>query len=439
MTKDYNLTENPTFCMLGLLHTYVGPNGNVMPCCVGDMTKEPLGNINQVSDWEEIWNGEKYKEFRKNMIEGKKNAICSFCYDTEKFTKNSSRTHRNAQYAEQYDEYMKKLLPTGELRTNKLKYIDFRFSNKCNQACITCGWDLSSSWYDLAQKLNYPLPGPKFLEPTDKELAYKLIDDNVDSITEIYFAGGEPMLSEYHWYTLEKLIQNGRSSEVSITYSTNCSTLKFKDKDVLEYWKEFKSVDVMASIDEVGDRFNYIRWPGDWEKISENLRIIKNSFDQYHNKMGFTNKLVYAPVISSLNIHRLKEIVQEFIDRGIYQHNPHFEFFLLSNLLRTPRHLSIINMPEQHWKYVENKLDEFQDWYCNSVISQSRYFDAKRQTLLDGITKAKELRKMNQNEMEFFDYMNPDYLKFMQEYSKMDKVRNTDFLKTFPELEWLYK
>ncbi len=444
MTKEHNLNSNPTFCMLGLLHTYVSPNGNVMPCCVGDMTKKPLGNINDVSDWNEVWNGEDYKEFRKNMVDGKKNPACSFCYDTEKFSKHSARTIANTNYSKDYDEYMDKLLPSGELKTNKLKYLDFRFTNKCNQACITCSHDLSSSWFDLMNKLGYPIAGSKFIEPQDKQFAYRLIDDNLDSVETIYFAGGEPLLSEYHWYTLDKLVENNRSKDVALRYSSNCSTLRYKDKDILDYWKQFKSVIIMASVDEVQERFNYIRWPGKWETISENLKKIQESFEQV-NSVDITHILVYSPVISSLNVHRLKEMIQEIIDKKAYQYSmlnheqPIFEYFLFCNLLRNPNHLSIMNMPEEHWNMVEKSLDEFRAWYCDTILSKAAYFESKQDMLLHGINKIKEMRKMEQKDMEFFDQSLGDNLEYMREYSKMDRVRGTDFMKTFPELGWLYK
>jgi hypothetical protein len=49
------------------------------------------------------------------------------------------------------------------------------------------------------------------------------------------------------------------------------------------------------------------------------------------------------------------------------------------------------------------------------------------------------MRKIDQKDMEFFDYDSEEYLRHMEEYSKLDIARNTNFLKTFPELEWLYK
>lgn len=444
MTKEHNLNSNPTFCMLGLLHTYVSPDGNIMPCCVGDMTKEPLGNLNEVSDWDDIWNNEKYKEFRKNMIAGKKNAICSFCYDTEKFSQSSARTIANAEYAKDYDEYIEHLLPSGELTTSKLKYLDFRFTNKCNQACITCGHALSSSWYDLMKKLDRPVTGPKFIEPHNKQLAYKLIDDNLDSVEAIYFAGGEPLLSEYHWYTLDNLIENGRSKEVALRYSSNCSTLRYKDKDILDYWKHFKSVIVMASVDEVNERFDYIRWPGTWSTISANLKKIRESFDEV-NQTELTHMLVYSPVISSLNVHRLKEMIQEIIDKEAYQFSmlghkqPVFEYFLFCNLLRNPNHLSIMNIPEEHWQVVNASLIEFQQWYRDTVLTGSDYFAVKNDMLVNGISKIQEMRKLNQHDMEFFNQTIDDSLDYMRHYSKMDTARGTDFMKTFPELGWLYE
>lgn len=444
MSKEYNLKENQSFCMLGLLHTYISPDGKVMPCCIGDFLQKPFGNINEISSWEEIWNGDEYKQFRKNMIEGIKNPICTVCYDTEKFNPRSTRTQRNEQFSEYYDEYISQLLPTGEMTTSKLKYMDFRFTNRCNQACITCGHMLSSKWYDLKEKLGMTQWAPKFIEPQNDDVAFKLIDDNLDSVQDIYFAGGEPMLSPYHWYTLEKLIESGRAREVNLTYSTNCSTLVYHGKDVLEYWKHFKTVLIMASIDEIGERFNYIRWPGNWEKTSGNLKKIKDSFEEVNKTIGWNKQnLVYVPVLSSINIHRLKEMVQEFLDLGIYQNslntNDLFETYFFQNLLLNPKHLCINVMPEQHWQYVDACLNEFEDWYLSSVVNNSPAFSDKSEAIKNAMNKIRDMRKMNQSDFEFFEYPRKDYLRHLEEYSNLDTARDTNFKETFPELEWLYK
>jgi hypothetical protein len=141
-------------------------------------------------------------------------------------------------------------------------------------------------------------------------------------------------------------------------------------------------------------------------------------------------------------MHRLKEMVEEFISIGIYQesnkYHPTFEYFLFCNLIRTPKHLNIMNMPQQHWEYVVRSLEEFKCWYFETVIGDSPN-NEKKGIIANSIEKIKEMRKIDQKDMDFFDYDNKDYLKHMEEYSKLDVIRNTDFLKTFPELEWLYK
>jgi hypothetical protein len=98
-----------------------------------------------------------------------------------------------------------------------------------------------------------------------------------------------------------------------------------------------------------------------------------------------------------------------------------------------------MNMPNEHWIIVEQALNDFQEWYCGEILTDSAHFAVKKDTILKGIDKIKEMRKMDQQDMEFFVQSTEDYLKHMREYSNMDKVRGTDFMKTFPELDWLYK
>ena len=49
--------EGKTLCMLPWVHMYVGADGNVLPCCIGDY-KQPLGNTHK-NNIKEIWNSQK--------------------------------------------------------------------------------------------------------------------------------------------------------------------------------------------------------------------------------------------------------------------------------------------------------------------------------------------------------------------------------------------
>ena len=40
---------------------------------------------------------------------------------------------------------------------------------------------------------------------------------------------------------------------------------------MIEYWKDFKRVQLNCSIDAVGERDRYIRYPSNWKKVEENF------------------------------------------------------------------------------------------------------------------------------------------------------------------------
>ena len=66
-------------CYEGWNHTVIGPDGTVMPCCYCE--NEPLGNVFD-SDFEAVWKGEKYADFRRRSLEMPKTGrpICRECF-----------------------------------------------------------------------------------------------------------------------------------------------------------------------------------------------------------------------------------------------------------------------------------------------------------------------------------------------------------------------
>jgi radical SAM protein with 4Fe4S-binding SPASM domain len=45
-------------------------DGNIVPCCFDKDAKYTMGNINEQS-FREIWNGERYQEFRSRLFTGR--------------------------------------------------------------------------------------------------------------------------------------------------------------------------------------------------------------------------------------------------------------------------------------------------------------------------------------------------------------------------------
>lgn len=137
--------------------------------------------------------------------------------------------------------------------------LSIQIDTTCNAACSICGPHFSSLWQ---KELN---PIAKLENTINKyiELA-KILD--LSKLQTIRFYGGEPLVNNNHLILL-KAIPN--SENVSIMYSTNGSIVP--DKETLEIWSKFKKVHISFSIDDIGERFHYIRWPLSWNKVKNNI------------------------------------------------------------------------------------------------------------------------------------------------------------------------
>ena len=183
---------------------------------------------------------------RLDMMKDIENPVCRICYHQEKLLAGSQRLEKNNSYHLNKDNKKQSLLKNTDKRTGKLKslqieYLDIRFSNLCNFKCRDCNHYFSSSWWDEAKKLNEPWNSSLYdFKKYNKDTLPKVIDadeygglmEKIDPILKsknlkfIYFAGGEPLITENHYKVLERLIE--LKKKPSLWYNTNFSTLSYK-------------------------------------------------------------------------------------------------------------------------------------------------------------------------------------------------------------------
>jgi MoaA/NifB/PqqE/SkfB family radical SAM enzyme len=403
---------SPTFCILPWIHLNTWPNGNVYPCCLTDW-REDIGNMKD-NTLEELWNGDIMKEIRRFMLEGKKHHSCRKCFQQEDYGLDSTRESSNRHYEHHIDTITNNTTPDGYNNDFKLLYWDFRFSNLCNFKCRMCGSFLSSKWYEDEVKIFGGSVLPQAIINVDdysKKGIKFYLDKFIDEVEEIYFAGGEPLLMDEHYYILEELTKK-KNFDVRLRYNTNLGFLKFKKWDNLELWKPFKersdlNVNIFASIDAYGPRAEYSRKGTKWPTIENNIkRLIEAGFN-FH--ISCTTNI--------FNVFHVPDLVDEMIRIGV----PYYSI-QLNNVLTNPNYYHINILPKE----LKDKVTEKYNKHLDSMESHIRdEFIPKYESI--------------------FNFMNEEVdgdveeirVAFKELTVKLDKGREENFEEVFPELkEW---
>jgi organic radical activating enzyme len=169
----------------------------------------------------------------------------------------------------------------------------------CNAACLSCSGAASSTWKKYEHKhglTNHVLKQ----DSTNAEKAFADLINTVDMslVQDVFVLGGEPFYGDNNLHLLKHLHQvHPNLDQVTLRYQTNGSIIP--EAEVLELWKSFKNVVISLSIDGIGDRFNYLRWPLKWHRVEKTVDFI----------LSLTNaSLTVNATVSPLNVLYFDEI-----------------------------------------------------------------------------------------------------------------------------------
>jgi radical SAM protein with 4Fe4S-binding SPASM domain len=306
--QKFLLTESKTFCIYPWVHLHAYPTGAAYPCCMAEHP-ESIGNAREHT-LKELWNSDKMKELRVNMLNNKPNDACVRCYEQEAngfYDGRSSANRHHGHHIARTDETKE----DGTLERFEMTYWDIRFSNLCNLSCRSCGHIFSSSWYQDQAKLAGPNWAkenkPLILAGKNKTDMWEQLLPHIDYVEQIYFAGGEPMMMEEHYNILDELERRGRF-DVRLIYNTNFTHIKLKDRTVFDYWKKFKSVSVGASLDAMGPRAEFIRKGTVWDEVERNRALMLEICPEVD--------FYLSPTLSIMNALHLPDFHRDWVAKG---------------------------------------------------------------------------------------------------------------------------
>lgn len=395
--------QTDTFCILPWIHLNITPSGLVKPCC---MNPTALGNLRNET-LSEISNNDAIKAFRKDIMNGVVPDGCERCAEREVMGITSMRQSKNEIFKHHIDNVLAATDEDMFVNDFKLHYWDFRFSNLCNMKCRMCGPHFSSMWYNDEIKLYGRSSIEKqVLNANDdsKDNLLDMIDEHINDVEYIYFAGGEPLIMDEHYYILDKLIKADKT-DVQLRYNTNLLKLSYKKWNVIDLWKQFDSVQLNCSIDSFGDRLEYIRHGAVWNTLKDNMKqLMDNDF-----------KFSIEVTTNVFNTYTLVDFINELTSMGIPLHK-----IMLHNILQYPEYYHSALMTDTMKEDTINSLTNF----MNSTDNQH---------IISGITSV--INNMNKQ----FDDKELLLQKFRKKTKELDTIRGESFTDTFPELSELLK
>jgi hypothetical protein len=442
----YNLES---FCPEAWSQIEIDAEGDFKICCLANydddfgLARDDNDRIMNVStdSIEDALNSKTHKEHRLDLASNIQPKRCRGCYDSEKSTKipefgevDSQGISKRQRVLQEAKDLIPEYLTVDNAHlytkedgsvTSKIVNLDLRFGNLCNQKCIMCSPQHSSLWYDdwdaLSKGLGYYNKTPIFYRK-GKYRVYNLVEDDhgrkkmggltswwetpewwssfdkiAPDLRHIYFTGGEPLLVPAMQECLDRLIEKDFAKNIILRFDTNLSVI---NKKVISKWKHFKGLHLCISVDDTYDRYNLIRNPGNYDRLIENIKTLKENNIPIHY---FSCCIGMA---SPYAVKRVSELAEEF------EVDTYFRF------LEGPKWIDIRNYPKSAKEEIIKNLESFdgsinqKKWYKAEINLLNQYIDFEDQSKIQ----------------EFVDVMNI-----------LDPRRGTNWKKTLPDVFDLIK
>ena len=364
------------FCHAPWTNIDISPQGVISPCCKFQLRHYTEKYNVQWHDIDQYLNSDFLAQVRQQLSQNQWPLGCERCQIEEQNSILSKRQLDQQRWQHHYDR-----------EPNTVLTASIAFGNTCNLKCITCNSSSSSKWHQEYRDIYGRDVVPVHFYKQD------FVNDfvsQVPNLVDLDIPGGEPLLSGVaeQKQLLQHYIDSGRASKITLHYTTNATL--FPDSAWLALWQHFKEVDIQLSIDGLGQRYEYIRYPASWATLEQNVA----GYVELERKNA-NIRLSVSHTVSAYNILYIPEFVAWCIDAGLPQ--PWL------GRVHNPAHMRPEVWPGPARQYIQSKLQ------AADSVSQSW------------------ATVLNADHSEHF----ADFVRYTQAH---DAYRNKNFAHTFPEL-----
>lgn len=347
------------------------------------------------NDLQEAWDSPTRREIQEALERGERHYNCQACWDEEDAGRESRRVIHNRINAH---------IPANPPSP---RIMDLKLGNTCNLACRTCWPEVSSKWVNDFYEISIRPTGQPYREylktwdtiqlsyDRENEMLWSRLREYITDVEYIDIFGAEPMLLARLFDILGYCADSGVSQHQSLHINTNGTIWNPR---YIETLTKFKHVQLDLSIDGLGPQFDYIRYGETWATVEANLQRYRDLAKDNRNI-----NICVCVTICSLNVYYLPEIFDYFKSQGVG---------VFINLVHIPEYLNVRSLPDAVKSQVHEKL---LSWTNSNSIEQG---------MIDQLRRFMDL-PLDQQPKHWAD--------FCDKTTKLDVLREQDFIQTFPE------
>ena len=354
-----------TYCSKLWDHQYVHMSGSFRFCCatndnIND-SKNNRYNINNTS-MEHVWNSEHVRNTRLKMMAGEQIPECMKCVEQESrgYKSMRSTTNKEINYDSTDENGNVSTMPNtmelhyGTVCNLKCRMCAQNYSNQVGKELLEIGnsdpeflqWVIKQSGNVNNWTNNLSVEYKWFENEKNKKKLNDFINKNISQLTVI---GGEPTIIPEFYELFEHCDKNGTLGKKQFTIVTNLTNT---NHNMTKWLPKLKNWTIWASLDGIGARTEYIRYPSNFEKIKENLNFYKSILRQHGN-----GKIVFSPAIQLLNIDQLDEMLEWFIDFSEGEFGTNFDISWMAQVWY-PRICNYDIAPREYRLKIADKLEQ---------------------------------------------------------------------------------
>ena len=378
------------------------------------------------------------KAQRQLMLSGQRPTECQYCWNMEDQNKLSDRHYRSGEPWAAVD--FERIRNSTGLESDVIpSYVEVNFNNVCNLKCSYCSPQFSSSWADEVNRdgayaTSTPHNAPEHFTGARRVIPVREHNPYVEAFWQWWprlyrelkhfrMTGGEPLLDRNTYRVFDFVLANPKP-DLHLNVTSNFSVDQKSWEKYLDYVKRLCQEGNLehfmqyVSLDAWGAQAEYIRHGLDFNLLWDRV-------NQFLTEVPSYNSLTFIVTMNNLSVPSLENLFAGILGLRKTYSKTYQRVWFDTPVLREPAWQSLQILPES---YAE-RLEYLWAWMIRQTEQPEAPFHGFKDYEIARLDR--DIAWMRSAQDQDHSQAKADFYRFFAEH---DQRRNTDFLKTFPEM-----